>query len=391
MKRIYLDHAATTPVDKRVLKAMLPYFSLKYGNPMSLHFFGQEAQKAVEGARLTAARFFHCLPEEIFFTSGATESNNWVIKGVAKAYRLKQKAKPHIITSAIEHHCILAACASVEKEGLAEVTYLSPDSEGIIFPEAVKKAIKNNTALVSIMYVNNEIGVKEPIEKIGKILAGKIPFHTDATQAVNYFNCDVKKLGVDFLSMSGHKIYGPKGTGLLYIKQGSLISPVQEGGSQEREMRAGTHNVPGIVGLGKALELIKKDNKNILQLRNRLINRVLKEVPLSKLNGSQKDRSPNNANFTFRNIEGESLIMLLDKEGIACSTGSACSSHSLEPSHVLLAIGLSSEEAHGSLRVTLGKSTTKKDIDFAVEKIKKAVAELRKISGNVLEEYEQLH
>ncbi len=391
MKRIYLDHAATTSVDKRVLKAMLPYFNLKYGNPMSLHFFGREAQEAVEKARSTAACFFHCLPEEIFFTSGATESNNWVIKGVAKAYRLKYKSKPHIITSAIEHHCVLAACASIEKEELAEITYLSPDTEGIISPEAVKKAIKDNTALVSIMYVNNEIGTKEPIEEIGKILAGKVPFHTDATQAVNYFNCDVKKLGVDFLSMSGHKIYGPKGVGLLYIKNNSLIASVQEGGSQERDMRAGTHNVPGIVGLGKALELIKKENKKILQLRNHLISRVLKEVPLSKLNGSLRDRSPNNANFTFKNIEGESLIMLLDKEGIACSTGSACSSHSLEPSHVLLAIGLSPEEAHGSLRVTLGKSTTKKDIDFTVEKIKKAVAELRKISGNVLEEYEQLH
>ena len=387
MKRIYLDHAATTPVDKRVLKAMLPYFTQKYGNPMSLHSFGQEAQKAVEAARIKAAKFFNCSPEEIFFTSGATESNNWVIKGVAKAHQSK---KPHIVTSAIEHHCVLEACQSVEKEGLAEVTYLKPDSRGIISSESVRKAIKNNTVLVSVMYVNNEIGTKEPVEEIGKILEGKILFHTDATQAVSYFDCDVKKLGVDFLSMSGHKIYGPKGVGILYVKKGSSISRIQEGGAQEREMRAGTHNVPGIVGLAKALELIKKDKK-ILQLRNHLISRVLKEVPLSRLNGSLDKRSPNNANFTFNNIEGESLVMLLDKEGIASSTGSACSSRSLEPSHVLSAIGLKPEEAHGSLRLTLGKDTTKKDIDFTVEKIKKAVAKLREISGNVLEEYEQLH
>jgi cysteine desulfurase len=384
---MYLDHAATTPVDKRVLRAMLPYFTNKYGNPMSLHSFGREARKAVEEARSKAAGFFNCSVEEIFFTSGATESNNWVIKGVVKA---SQSRKPHIVTSAIEHHCVLEACQGIEKDGLAEVTYLKPDSRGIISVESVKKAIRKNTILVSIMYVNNEIGTLEPIEEIGKLLEEKILFHTDATQAVNYFNCDVKKLGVDFLSMSGHKIYGPKGIGLLYIKKGSLISRVQEGGSQEGEMRAGTHNVPGIVGLAKALDLVKKD-KNILQLRNHLISRVLKEVPLSRLNGSLDKRSPNNANFTFNNIEGESLVMLLDKEGIASSTGSACSSRSLEPSHVLSAIGLKPEEAHGSLRLTLGKDTTKKDIDFIVEKIKKAVAKLREISGNVLEEYEQLH
>ncbi len=387
MKRIYLDHAATTPVDKRVLKAMLPYFTRKYGNPMSLHSFGQEAQKAVEEARIKVADFFNCSPGEIFFTSGATESNNWVIKGVVRAHQSK---KPHIITSAIEHHCILEACESVEKDGLAEVTYLKPDPRGIIFSESVRKAIKNNTVLVSVMYVNNEIGTREPIEEIGEVLEGRILFHTDATQAVSHFNCDVKKLGVDFLSMSGHKIYGPKGVGILYIKKGSLIFRIQEGGAQEGEMRAGTHNVPGIVGLAKAVELIKKDKK-ILQLRNYLISRVLKEVPLSRLNGSLDKRSPNNANFTFNNIEGESLVMLLDGEGIASSTGSACSSRSLEPSHVLSAIGLRPEEAHGSLRLTLGKDTTKKDIDFTVEKIKKAVAKLREISGNVLEEYEQLH
>ncbi|MFA5232274.1 MAG: cysteine desulfurase family protein [Candidatus Paceibacterota bacterium] len=390
MKRIYLDHAATTPVDKRVLRAMLPYFTKKYGNPMSLHSFGREAQKAVEEARIKVAGFFNCLAEEIFFTSGATESNNWVIKGVIKAHWTRNKIKPHIVTSAIEHHCILEACQSIEKEGLAGVTYLKPDAQGIISLENIRKAVKKNTILVSIMYVNNEIGTKEPIEEIGKALGGKVLFHTDATQAVSYFDCDVKKLGVDFLSMSGHKIYGPKGVGVLYLKKGSLISRIQEGGAQEGGMRAGTHNVPGIVGLAKAVELIKKDKK-VLQLRNYLISRVLKEIPLSRLNGSLEKRSPNNANFTFNNIEGESLVMLLDREGIASSTGSACSSRSLEPSHVLSAIGLRPEEAHGSLRLTLGKDTTRKDIDFTVGKIKKAVAKLREISGNVLEEYEQLH
>lgn len=378
MKRIYLDHAATTPVDKRVLKAMMPYFSHKYGNPMSLHSFGREALKGIEQAREKIARFFNCEKEEIYFTSGATESNNWVIKGVVDA---SKQSKPHIITSSIEHHCILEACQNVD----AEITYIKPNKEGIVSAEMIEKAIKKNTVLISIMYVNNEIGTVQPIKEIAKI-KGNILFHTDATQAVNYFDCDVKKLGIDFLSMSGHKIYGPKGVGLLYIKKGSLISSIQQGGSQESGLRAGTHNTTGIVGLGKAIELIKND-KNILELRNYLISRVLKEVKGSRLNGSLKHRSPNNANFSFENIEGESLLFLLDKEGIACSTGSACSSSSLEASHVLLSLGLSHEQAHGSLRLTLGKDTTKKEIDTAVEKIKRSVAMLRNLSGNVLEEY----
>lgn len=381
MKRIYLDNAATTPVDKRVLGAMLPYFNEKYGNPMSLHSFGREALKAVEEARNKIARFFNAENQEIYFTSGATESNNWVIKGVVKA---SKQPKPHIITSSIEHHCILGACENID----AEITYIKPNKEGIVSVDDVKKAIKKNTVLISIMYVNNEIGTVQPIKEISKI-KGNVLFHTDATQAINYFDCDVKKLGVDFLSMSGHKIYGPKGVGLLYIKNGSLISSIQQGGSQELELRAGTHNTTGIVGLGKAIELIKKNN-DILNLRNYLISRIIKEIKGSQLNGSLKHRSPNNANFSFKNIEGESLLFLLDKEGIACSTGSACSSGSLKASHVLLSIGLSPEQAHGSLRITLGKDNTKKEIDIAIEKIKKSIEKLRKLSGNVLKDYERL-
>ena len=381
MKRIYLDNAATTPVDKRVLGAMLPYFNEKYGNPMSLHSFGREALKAVEEARNKIARFFNAESQEIYFTSGATESNNWVIKGVVRA---SKQPKPHIITSSIEHHCILGACENID----AEITYIKPNKEGIVSVDDVKKAIKKNTLLISIMYVNNEIGTVQPIKEISKI-KGNVLFHTDATQAINYFDCDVKKLGVDFLSMSGHKIYGPKGVGLLYIKNGSLISSIQQGGSQELELRAGTHNTTGIVGLGKAIELIKKNN-DILNLRNYLISRIIKEIKGSQLNGSLKHRSPNNANFSFKNIEGESLLFLLDKEGIACSTGSACSSGSLKASHVLLSIGLSPEQAHGSLRITLGKDNTKKEIDIAIEKIKKSVEKLRKLSGNVLKDYERL-
>lgn len=381
MKRIYLDNAATTPVDKRVLGAMLPYFNEKYGNPMSLHSFGREALKAVEEARNKIARFFNAENQEIYFTSGATESNNWVIKGVVKA---SKQSKPHIITSSIEHHCILGACENID----AEITYIKPNKEGIVSVDDVKKAIKKNTVLISIMYVNNEIGTVQPIKEISKI-KGNVLFHTDATQAINYFDCDVKKLGVDFLSMSGHKIYGPKGVGLLYIKNGSLISSIQQGGSQELELRAGTHNTTGIVGLGKAIELIKKNN-DILNLRNYLISRIIKEIKGSQLNGSLKHRSPNNANFSFKNIEGESLLFLLDKEGIACSTGSACSSGSLKASHVLLSIGLSPEQAHGSLRITLGKDNTKKEIDIAIEKIKKSIEKLRKLSGNVLKDYERL-
>ncbi|OGI29509.1 MAG: hypothetical protein A2288_01330 [Candidatus Moranbacteria bacterium RIFOXYA12_FULL_44_15] len=436
MKKIYLDHAATTPVDKKVLKAMLPYFSRVFGNAMSLHSFGQEAVKATEKARRQTADFFGCDSDEIVFTSGATEANNLAVKGVVKAYcnawtsdvqeraktpgghRMSPLTKPHIITTIFEHHCVLDACKSLEKEKVAEVTYIKPGSDGVIKIEDVEKAIRKNTILVSIMYVNNEIGTVQPIAAIGKMIKARnakhsmfhVPrlttlFHTDATQAVNYFECDVDKLGVDLLSMSAHKIYGPKGIGILYIKKNTPIARVQDGGDQENKKRAGTHNVPGIVGLGAALAEVQSEKlkvypvkssrsedakgvfNRVKELRNYLIKRVLKEIPDTKLNGSKTKRSPNNANFSFANVEGESLLLMLDAEGIAASTGSACSSGSLQPSHVLLSLGIKPEQAHGSLRVTIGKYITKKEIDIFINKLKEIIEQLRKVAGNVLNDY----
>lgn len=399
-KKIYLDHGATTPIDKKVLKAMMPYLTDKFGNAMSVHSFGSEASEAVEKARKLVADFFGADASEIVFTSGATESNNLVVKGVIAAHYKNNKNRPHVITTAFEHHCVLDACKAVEKEDLAEVTFIKPGKDGIISVEDVKKAIKSNTILISVMYVNNEIGTVQPIAEIGKVIKKynilntkyKILFHTDATQAVNYFDCNVNKLGVDLLSMSAHKIYGPKGIGVLYVRKNTPIKRMQDGGGQESGKRAGTHNVPGIVGLGAATSVIKKQetvnrNKEILKLRNYLIEKVLKEIPGAKLNGSRIKRSPNNANFSFCDVEGESLILFLDQAGIAASTGSACSSGSLEPSHVLMSLGMKHEEAHGSLRLTLGKSTTKKEIDRTVKKLKEAVGKLRKVSGQVLKDY----
>jgi cysteine desulfurase len=407
MNRIYLDNAATTSVDSEVLKEMLPYFSEKFGNPMSIHGFGQEAVEAVDTARKQVADFLNCQPEETIFTSGATESNNLAIKGVVKKYFYFNKdsnppagEKPHIITTQFEHPCVFNSIQFLEKSGQAEVTYLPVYNDGIVKVEDVKNAIKENTRLISIMYVNNEIGTVQPISEIGEIIknhnsqistpSSQILFHTDATQAINYFDCDVKKLNVDLLSLSGHKIYGPKGIGALYIKKGTPIKRTQDGGDQEFGMRAGTHNVPGIVGLGKAIELVRSQQltvKRILELRNYFIDKVLKEIPNSYLNGSKEKRSPNNINFRFDNVEGESLVMLLDIEGIASSTGSACSSGTLKPSHVLLALGLKPEQCHGSLRLTLSKDTTKEEVDYTIDKIKEAIEKLRNISGKVLEEF----
>jgi len=407
MKKIYLDNAATTPVDPEVLKEMLPYFSEKFGNPMSIHNFGQEALEAIDKARKQTSDFLNADPTEIIFTSGATESNNLAIKGVIKKYYFGHKdnsqnppagEKPHIITTAFEHHCVLESIKFLEKSGQAEITYLPVYEEGIVKLEDVKNAIKPNTILISIMYVNNEIGTVQPITEIGEMLKSyklkaksSILFHTDATQAVNYFDCDVQKLGVDMLSLSGHKIYGPKGVGALYVKKGTPIAKIQDGGEQEFGMRAGTHNVTGIVGLGKAIELISKnkDNDKIKNLRDYLIEKVLKEIPDSYLNGSKEKRSPNNINFRFDNVEGESLVMLLDMEGIATSTGSACSSNTLKPSHVLLSLGLKPEQCHGSLRLTLGKDTTKEEIDYTIDKLKEAIFKLRSISGSVLKEFKE--
>lgn len=406
MKRIYLDYAATTPVDAKVLEKMLPYFSQNFGNAMSVHSFGQEALEAVDEARAKAALFFRCSASEIIFTSGATESNNLTVKGSIRSfYSIARKTdeKPHIITTKFEHHCVLDACKFAEKDGLAEITFVSPNKEGLISLKDIKAAIKPNTILISVMYVNNEIGTVQPIAEIGKLLkkinaertAEKLPrisFHSDATQAINYFNCNADELGVDLLSMSAHKIYGPKGVGLLYIRKGTPIKRIQDGGDQEYKMRAGTHNVPAIVGLGEALNMIKtptseKKIKEITELRDYLIKRVLKEVPKSYLNGSAEKRSPNSANFRFDDVEGEGLILSLDLDGIAGSTGSACSSGALDPSHVLLSLGLRHEQAHGSLRLTIGKYTTKKELDIVIDKIKEVVKRLRKISGNVLADF----
>ncbi len=403
-KPIYLDYAATTPVDKEVLQAMLPYFCENFGNAMSIHSFGQEAMQAVDQARQNMADFFSCTPSEVIFTSGATESNNLAVKGVLKAYYAqasKNLLKPHIITSLFEHHCVLDSVRAVEKEGLAEVTYLRPDKNGLVRVTDLEKAIQSNTIFISIMYVNNEIGTVQPIGKIGKLVKKinttrgaqvfPIVFHTDATQAINYFDCHVETLGVHLLSMSAHKIYGPKGVGALYIKKGTPIRKVQDGGDQEYKMRAGTHNVTGIVGLGKAIELVQKnqakENKKIQLLRDHLIEKVLTEIPQVRLNGSKTHRSPNNTNFSFASVEGEGLLLSLDMEQISCSTGSACSSGALSASHVLLSIGLRPEEAHGSLRMTIGKFTTKAEINTTVKKLKIILTRLRKISGSVLDEY----
>ena len=405
-KKIYLDHGATTPVNKRVLLEMMPYFSEKYGNASSLHSFGKDTLDTVEKSRLQLARFFGAEAEEIFFTSGATEANNLAVKGIVKAYYAKNKndysvSKPHIITTSFEHHCVLESCQTLEKENLAKVSYILPQKDGLVRVSDIEKAIQKNTLLISAMYVNNEIGTVQPIAEIGKIvkknnlkksLEKKIFFHTDATQAVNYFDCKVEKLGVDMLSLSAHKIYGPKGVGALYVKKGTPIKPILNGGGQEKGLRSGTTNSCGIIGFGKAVALLsdKKNaqkNKETLELRNFLIEKILKEIPDSRLNGSREKRSPNNANFSFKNVEGESLLMMLDAEGLACSTGSACSSGSLEPSHVLLSIGLLPEEAHGSLRITLGRQNTQKEIENAVKIIKKVVSKLRSISGKVLDDY----
>lgn len=407
LMKVYLDYAATTPVDKKVLKSMLPYFSEKFGNPMSLHSFGEVAKKAIEKSRQQVADFLHCNAEEIIFTSGATESNNLAVKGMIKKYFFGHAknldtrcnmGKPHIITTAFEHHCVLNSIKFLEKSGQAEVTYLPIYKEGVIKAEDVKKSIKKNTILVSVMYVNNEIGTVQPIQEIGKIVEnarerGKslYPiFHTDATQAINYFDCNVKKLGVDMLSLSGHKIYGPKGVGALYVKKGTPVEKIQDGGEQESQKRAGTHNVSGIVGLGEAISIIKKQaskTQEIKKLRDYLIKKVLKEIKDVTLNGSKIKRSPNNANFTFKSVEGESLILMLDQKDISCSTGSACSSGSLEPSHVLMALGIKTEESHGSIRITLGKYTTKKEIDYTIKIMKESITKLRNISGDILKEF----
>lgn len=378
IKKIYLDYAATTPVDDRVVKEMLPYFSKEFGNSMSLHSFGQTAKFALENSRQILADFINANPNEIIFTGSATESNNMVLKGIAFS-----KKTGHIIISSIEHPCIVESAKWLEKQGF-EITKLPVDKFGMVNPEDVKKSIKENTILVSIIHASNEIGTIQDISEIGKICREKnVLFHTDASQSFGKININVERDNIDLLTASSHKIYGPKGVGLLFVRNGVKIEPLLHGGGQENGMRGSTVNVAGIVGFAKAVELckkeMKKENKRQTALRNYLIKEVLK-IKNSHLNGHPKERLANNANFRFDFVEGESLLMQLDLQGIACSTGSACSSFKLEPSHVLLATGLRPEQCHGSLRISLGRFTTKKDLEKLIKILPKIVEKIRAIS-----------
>ena len=380
-KVIYLDNAATTKVNEEVLKEMLPYFTEVYSNPSAVYSFAAEGKKAVMEARNQVASVIGAKPEEIYFTGGGSESDNWALKAAAEAYAEKGR---HIITTKIEHHAILHTCEYLENKGF-EITYLDVDSDGRISLEELEKAIRPDTILVSVMTANNEIGTVEPIAEIGRIAHEKgTLFHTDAVQAYGHIPINVDDMNIDMLSASGHKFNGPKGIGVMYIRKGIKIRSFIHGGAQERGRRAGTSNVPGIVGIGKAAALADKTmNERIkkeVKLRDYLISRIENEIPYAKLNGHRTDRLPNNVNFCFRFIEGESLLILLDQQGICASSGSACTSGSLDPSHVLLAIGLPHEIAHGSLRLTLSDETTKEEIDFVVDELKKIVERLRSMS-----------
>ncbi|HBA97258.1 MAG TPA: cysteine desulfurase NifS [Lachnospiraceae bacterium] len=378
---IYLDNAATTQVYPEVFEAMKPYFTEYYANPSSIYSFAGKSKKAVEDARSRIAGFIGARPEEIYFTAGGSESDNWALKAAALAYAGKGK---HIITTTIEHHAVLHTCQALEKQGY-EVTYVNTGSDGIVKLDELKAAIRPDTILISVMAANNEIGTIQPLAGIGALARENgILFHTDAVQAFGHIPVNVDKLQVDMLSASAHKINGPKGAGIMYIRRGVKIGSFIHGGAQERQRRAGTHNVTGIVGMGKAVELalqtMEQRASYETELRNYLIDRVLAEIPYSRLNGHREHRLPNNANFCFRFIEGESLLILLDQNGICASSGSACTSGSLDPSHVLLAIGLPHEIAHGSLRITLSEKTAKEDIDFTVDKLKAIVERLRSMS-----------
>lgn len=380
-KLIYLDNAATTKVYPEVLDAMLPYFTEYYGNPSAVYSFAGEAEKAVAKARETIASAIGAKTDEIYFTGGGSESDNWALKATAEAYAPKGK---HIITTAIEHHAILHTAAWLEKQGF-EVTYVGVDENGTVKLDELEAAIRPDTILISVMAANNEIGTIQPLKEIGAIAKKHgVLFHTDAVQAFAHVPINVDEMNIDMLSASGHKINGPKGIGMMYIRKGVKILSFVHGGAQERRRRAGTHNVPGIVGMGKATELAIRDmDKNTAyetKLRDHLIERVLKEIPYTRLNGHRTNRLPNNANFCFRFIEGESMLILLDQAGICGSSGSACTSGSLDPSHVLLAIGLPHEIAHGSLRLTLSPETTMEEIDYTVDTLKKIIERLRGMS-----------
>lgn len=381
MKRVYLDYAGTTPCDPEVIKAMEPYLFDKFGNASSIHAYGQEAKKGIEESRQIVASLLGAKPEEIIFTSGGTESNNLAIKGIAWAL---EKKGNHIITTAIEHHAIAEPCQFLEKRGF-KVSYIGVDKYGLVSPEDIKKAITDKTILISVMHANNEIGTIQPVAEIGKIAREReVYFHTDAVQTVGHIPVKVDELNVDLLSASAHKFYGPKGVGLLYLRKGTRIESFLHGGDQERGKRASTYNTPGIVGLGKALALcqqkMEEEAKYQISLRDKLIEQIIQRIPESRLNGHPSRRLPNNVNCSIKYIEGESMLLNLDMLGIACSTGSACTSTSLEPSHVLLAIGLPHEIAHGSLRFTLGRWTEKEDIDHVLERLPKIVDKLRAMS-----------
>lgn len=380
-RTIYLDHAATTFVKPEVLEAMIPYFTEYFGNPSSIYGIARDSKKAIETARVQTAKALGADPDEIYFTSGGSESDNWAIKGVALANR---KRGNHIITTQIEHHAVLHTCKFLEKEGF-EVTYLPVDQYGLVNPEDLENAITEKTILISVMYANNEIGTIEPVGDLGAIARNhKIYFHTDAVQAIGNIPIDVKSQNIDLLSLSAHKFYGPKGAGALYIRKGVRIENLIHGGGQERKRRAGTENIAGIVGLGKAIELATADipghNAAITAMRDRLLKGVLEKIPNARLNGHPEKRLPGNFNVSFEFIEGESMLLWLDDEGICASTGSACTSGSLEPSHVLLATGLPVEISHGSLRLTLGDANKEGDVDIVLDILPKVVQKLRDMS-----------
>jgi len=378
---VYADNAATTKVSDEVLKSMLPYFTEHYGNASSIYEMGRNAQKDIELSREKVAKAINASPSEIFFTSCGSESDNWAIRGVCE--KLASKGKKHIITSVFEHHAILHTCQHMEKHGY-DVTYLPIDKDGFVNPEDVRNAIREDTAIVSIMYANNEIGTIQPIKEIGAICREKkVIFHTDAVQAVGNVPIDVKDQNIDILSLSGHKIHAQKGIGAIYIKKGIVLPNLIFGGAQERNKRAGTENVPAIVGLGTAIEIatenIPEKAEKVTTMRNKLIDGILK-LPKTRLNGSRENRLPGNCNISIEGVEGESLLLMLDLNGICASSGSACTSGSLDPSHVLLALGLKHEVAHGSLRLSISDETTDEDIDYILEVVPKVVERLRSMS-----------
>lgn len=381
MRKVYLDNAATTALSPRVLEAMLPYFTQYYGNPSSVHAFGREAKQGLDKARDQVAKALHCEPSEVIFTGCGTESDNTVLLGVAQRYGDKGK---HIITTNVEHHAILHTCEYLEKQGYS-VTYLPVDQDGLVTAEQVAAAIRPDTILVSIMFANNEVGTIMPIQEIGAVCKEKgVLFHTDAVQAVGHIPVDVQAMHIDMLSLSAHKFHGPKGVGALYCRKGIRLPSYIMGGAQERGRRAGTENVAGIVGLGAAIQLateqLEENRAKMTALRDRLMTGIQARISEVKLNGHPTNRLSNNVNFSFKYIEGESILLMLDMNGIAASSGSACTSGSLDPSHVLLALGLPHEIAHGSVRLTLGDETTEEDIDYTIDVLEKTVARLRAMS-----------